>query len=83
MLRRHQIFNVIIDFWSAHDQSSTPRRGELLRLLSAKGMRMSRQNLKQHLHGLEDDGFLSIDNAVIVLHRKEKVDDIAQMTCPD
>lgn len=81
MLRRHQIFNVIIAYWMMSGKNSTPRRGELLRLLDAQGMPMSRQNLIQHLIGLEKDGFLSVEDSVIILRREEPVGDIVPVTC--
>lgn len=70
MLRRHQIFNVIIEFWHGKGDSSTPRRGELRRLLAKQGKRMSRQTLQEHLLALEKDGFIQLNEGVIVLLRK-------------
>ena len=67
MLRRHQIFNVILAFWREHNMSSTPRRGELRRLLAERNMKMSRTNLQQHLNGLVADGYISVEQGVITL----------------
>ena len=83
MLRRHQIFNVILAIWRENGNSSTPRRGELRRLLAARNMKMSRTNLQQHLNGLVADGYISIEQGVITLRRREPIADMSPVPCPD
>lgn len=83
MLKRHKVFNEILAFWCEHNKSSTPRRGQLLRRLADREMRMSRNNLKQHLNGLEHDGYIRMEGVVIVLLREEPIKDMSPVTLPD
>lgn len=82
MLRRHQIFNLILTFWESSGQSSTPRRGELRHWLKDNGIPLSRTAVRKHLAGLVDDGFISIEKGVIVLNRREQIAEVSLVTVP-